>query len=37
VLAAIERRDADRARRCMVDHVLSAGSLVVRRFEERAA
>jgi DNA-binding GntR family transcriptional regulator len=37
VLAAIERRDAEDARRRMVDHVLSAGELVVRRFEERAA
>jgi DNA-binding GntR family transcriptional regulator len=37
VLAAIETRDADAARRRMVDHVLSAGDLVVRRFEERAA
>jgi DNA-binding GntR family transcriptional regulator len=37
VLDAIEARDADTARRRMVDHVLSAGDLVVRRFEERAA
>ena len=37
VLEAIERRDAEQARRRMVDHVLSAGELVVRRFEERAA
>ena len=37
VLEAIERRDAEGARRRMVDHVLSAGELVVRRFEERAA
>jgi DNA-binding GntR family transcriptional regulator len=37
VLEAIERRDAEDARRRMVDHVLSAGELVVRRFEERAA
>jgi DNA-binding GntR family transcriptional regulator len=37
VLAAIEQRDAEEARRRMVDHVLSAGELVVRRFEERAA
>ena len=37
VLEAIERRDAEEARRRMVDHVLSAGELVVRRFEERAA
>lgn len=37
VLEAIEARDADAARRRMVDHVLRAGDLVVRRFEERAA
>jgi DNA-binding GntR family transcriptional regulator len=37
VLEAIEARDADSARRQMVDHVLGAGDLVVRRFEERAA
>src|SRR5262245_4132252 len=37
VLAAIERRDAEEARRRMVAHVLSAGELVVRRFEDRAA
>jgi DNA-binding GntR family transcriptional regulator len=37
VLAAIEARDAETARRRMVDHVLRAGDLVVRRFEERAA
>jgi DNA-binding GntR family transcriptional regulator len=37
VLDAIERRDADEARQLMVAHVLSAGELVVRRFEERAA
>jgi len=37
VFAAIERRDAEDARRRMVEHVLSAGELVVRRFEERAA
>jgi DNA-binding GntR family transcriptional regulator len=37
ILDAIERRDAEEARRRMVDHVLSAGELVVRRFEERAA
>ena len=37
VLEAIERRGAEEARRRMVDHVLSAGELVVRRFEERAA
>jgi DNA-binding GntR family transcriptional regulator len=36
VLDAIERRDADEARRRMVAHVLSAGELVVRRFEDRA-
>src|SRR6478736_6731318 len=37
VLEAIEARDAEAARRQMVDHVLRAGDLVVRRFEERAA
>ena len=37
VLDAIERRDAEAARRRMVDHVLGAGDLVVRRFEDRAA
>jgi DNA-binding GntR family transcriptional regulator len=37
VLEALERRNADEARRRMVDHVLRAGELVVRRFEERAA
>jgi DNA-binding GntR family transcriptional regulator len=37
VLEAIERRDAEEARHRMVSHVLSAGELVVRRFEERAA
>jgi DNA-binding GntR family transcriptional regulator len=37
VLDAIERRDGDESRRRMVVHVLSAGDLVVRRFEERAA
>jgi len=37
VLDAIEARDAETARRRMVDHVLHAGDLVVRRFEERAA
>jgi DNA-binding GntR family transcriptional regulator len=37
VLEAIEVRDAEAARRRMVDHVLRAGDLVVRRFEERAA
>ena len=37
VLEAIEGRDAEDARRRMVDHVLSSGELVVRRFEERAA
>jgi len=37
VLEAIERRDPEGARRRMVDHVLGAGELVVRRFEERAA
>ncbi len=37
VLDAIERRDAEAARHRMVDHVLGAGDLVVRRFEDRAA
>jgi len=37
VLEAIAARDADAARRSMVEHVLRAGGLVVRRFEERAA
>jgi len=37
VLEAIEGRDPKAARRRMVDHVLHAGDLVVRRFEERAA
>jgi DNA-binding GntR family transcriptional regulator len=37
VLAAIERRDGEEARRRMVAHVLRAGDLVVRRFEDRAA
>jgi len=37
VLEAIERRDPEAARRRMVEHVLGAGELVVRRFEERAA
>jgi DNA-binding GntR family transcriptional regulator len=37
VLGAIERREPEEARRLMVEHVLSAGELVVRRFEERAA
>jgi DNA-binding GntR family transcriptional regulator len=37
VLEALERRNAEEARRRMVDHVLRAGELVVRRFEERAA
>jgi DNA-binding GntR family transcriptional regulator len=37
VLAAIEARDEETARQRMVDHVLRAGDLVVRRFEERAA
>jgi DNA-binding GntR family transcriptional regulator len=35
VLAAIETREADAARVRMVEHVLRAGDLVVRRFEER--
>ena len=37
ILDAIERRDADEARRLMTEHVRSAGGLVTRRFEERAA
>jgi DNA-binding GntR family transcriptional regulator len=37
VLEAIEARDAHAARTRMVDHVLRAGELVVRRFDERAA
>ena len=37
VLEAIESREAETARQRMVAHVLSAGDLVVRRFEERAA
>jgi len=37
VLVAIEARDSETARRRMVEHVLSAGELVVRRFEDRAA
>src|SRR5580765_7492417 len=37
VLEAIEARDGEAARQQMVDHVLQAGDLVVRRFEERAA
>ena len=37
VLEAIEARDVGEARHRMVDHVVSAGELVVRRFEERAA
>jgi len=37
VLDAIERRDGDEARRRMMAHVLTAGDLVVRRLEERAA
>jgi DNA-binding GntR family transcriptional regulator len=37
VLEAIEARDAEAARKRMVSHVLSAGELVVRRFEDRAA
>jgi DNA-binding GntR family transcriptional regulator len=37
VLEAIETRDAHAARARMVDHVLRAGELVVRRIDERAA
>jgi DNA-binding GntR family transcriptional regulator len=35
ILEAIERREPDGARRAMIEHVLSAGALVVRRFEQR--
>lgn len=35
ILAAIEDHDAVEARRLMVEHVLTAGELVTRRFEER--
>ena len=35
VLEAIERHDPEGARRLMKEHVLRAGELVVRRFEER--
>ena len=36
ILAAIERSDAAESRRLMVEHVLTAGALVTRRFEERS-
>jgi len=36
ILAAIERHDPVVARRLMIDHVLTAGRLVTRRFEERS-
>jgi DNA-binding GntR family transcriptional regulator len=36
ILAAIEDHDAPEARRLMVEHVLSAGELVTRRFAERS-
>ncbi len=36
ILAAIRGHDAAEARRLMVEHVLTAGDLVTRRFEERA-
>ncbi|HSC90668.1 MAG TPA: GntR family transcriptional regulator [Gaiellaceae bacterium] len=36
VLDAIERHDPPEARRLMIQHVLAAGELVTRRFEERA-
>jgi DNA-binding GntR family transcriptional regulator len=36
ILEAIERHDAETARRRMVEHVRSAGELVTRRFEERS-
>ena len=35
ILAAIERHDPDESRRLMMEHVLTAGELVTRRFEER--
>jgi len=35
ILAAIERSDAGESRRLMAEHVLTAGALVMRRFEER--
>jgi len=35
ILDAIERHDAPQARRLMKEHVLRAGELVVRRFEQR--
>jgi DNA-binding GntR family transcriptional regulator len=35
ILAAIERSDAAESRRLMAEHVLTAGALVMRRFEER--
>lgn len=34
ILAAIQRHDADGSRALMVEHVLTAGELVTRRFEE---
>jgi len=37
ILEAIERRDEPGARRLMTEHVRSAGDLVTRRFEDRAA
>jgi DNA-binding GntR family transcriptional regulator len=37
ILDAIERHDPPQARRLMKEHVLRAGELVVRRFEERTA
>jgi len=37
ILDAIERHDAPQARRLMKEHVLRAGELVVRRFEQRTA
>src|SRR5206468_7193355 len=37
ILEAIERRDEPEARRLMTDHVRTAGDLVTRRFEDRAA
>ncbi len=35
ILEAIERHESEAARRRMVEHVLTAGQLVTRRFEER--
>jgi DNA-binding GntR family transcriptional regulator len=35
ILAAIERHEPEQSRRLMSEHVLTAGELVTRRFEER--